>query len=282
MTARLSQRMLPALVGLALLFLLLFVFTFRNLLLFGLFAVVISALGAREMAQMLRHSSLRFTPINGIALVLGIVLPGAELVTLQFGIAPATQITITAFALLLLGGQALRRRKIGRSPAQSAGALLLLAYPGLFVVYGIRMTSLADANLLLAVMLGIVVVNDTVAYICGRLARGRTAGVVAVSMNKTIIGFAGGIGCATLFVPLVAGSITPLQNAPFYYTFILGFGVAVAATFGDLAESAIKRAVANKDSGNLVPGRGGILDSVDSHLFAAPVFYWLYNFLYVS
>ena len=269
-------------VGLLLLFLLLFVFTFQNLLLFSLFAIAISALGAREMAQMIRHGSPEAAPTNSMALALGMVLPGVELVSLQFGTASAIQTAIAVIMLLLLGGQALRRRKIEHSLKQSAAVFLIVVYPGLFVVYGIRMTGLVNASSALAVMLGIVIVNDTLAYLCGRLAKGRTAGVVAVSMNKTVIGFVGGIVCATLFVPLIRGSVAPLRSAPVYYTLLLGFGVAVAATIGDLAESAIKRAVASKDSGNLVPGRGGILDSVDSHLFAAPVFYWLYSFLYVS
>jgi phosphatidate cytidylyltransferase len=54
----------------------------------------------------------------------------------------------------------------------------------------------------------------------------------------------------------------------------------IAATAGDLAESAIKRSSDMDDSGNIIPGRGGVLDSIDSVAFAAPVFYLLSSLLF--
>ena len=55
--------------------------------------------------------------------------------------------------------------------------------------------------------------------------------------------------------------------------------VSAATIVGDLIESAIKRSTTSKDSGELIPGRGGILDSVDSVLYAAPLFYYLLRYL---
>jgi len=55
---------------------------------------------------------------------------------------------------------------------------------------------------------------------------------------------------------------------------LLGFFTSVSANIGDLIESAYKRAAKVKDSGNIIPGRGGLLDSIDSMLASAPV-YWL-------
>ena len=58
----------------------------------------------------------------------------------------------------------------------------------------------------------------------------------------------------------------------------MGSAVGIATILGDLIESAIKRSATSKDSGQLIPGRGGILDSVDSVLYAAPVFYYLLRY----
>ncbi|GAG19092.1 unnamed protein product, partial [marine sediment metagenome] len=55
---------------------------------------------------------------------------------------------------------------------------------------------------------------------------------------------------------------------------VLGVLLVLAATFGDLAESVIKRQVGVKDSSNLIPGHGGMLDRVDSLLFVAPIVYY--------
>jgi phosphatidate cytidylyltransferase len=61
---------------------------------------------------------------------------------------------------------------------------------------------------------------------------------------------------------------------------ILGFCAGAAASLGDLGESAIKRSAGVKDSGSLILGRGGALDSIDSLLLAAPVYYILYEVLF--
>ena len=62
---------------------------------------------------------------------------------------------------------------------------------------------------------------------------------------------------------------------------ILGIITSLAAIIGDLIESVFKRSCEVKDSGNLIPGRGGVLDSIDSILIAAPIFYIGYNFLFL-
>ena len=65
-----------------------------------------------------------------------------------------------------------------------------------------------------------------------------------------------------------------------YSNLILGFVTSLSAIIGDLIESVFKRSCQVKDSGSLIPGRGGILDSIDSIVIAAPIFYIGYNFLF--
>ena len=97
-------------------------------------------------------------------------------------------------------------------------------------------------------------------------------GVLKVSPNKSIAGFVGG-----LMIPGILGVLSAvLFPDVFIYNaaegFIVGFITACLGTVGDLIESSFKRSAEVKDSGSIIPGRGGILDSVDSVIMAAPVY----------
>jgi phosphatidate cytidylyltransferase len=112
----------------------------------------------------------------------------------------------------------------------------------------------------------IVWLYDTGAYLVGRRI-GRTKLVEHISPAKTVEGFVGGIVAATIG----AGIGAALIGLEWWHPLIMGPLVGVAAQAGDLAESLLKRAAGRKESGFLVPGHGGILDRIDSFLFAAPV-----------
>jgi phosphatidate cytidylyltransferase len=107
---------------------------------------------------------------------------------------------------------------------------------------------------------------DTGAYLVGR-AIGRTRLVEHISPSKTVEGLAGGLVVATIG----AGIGAALVGLEPWHPLVIGPVVGLAAQAGDLAESLLKRAAGRKESGFLVPGHGGILDRVDSFLFAAPV-----------
>ena len=107
---------------------------------------------------------------------------------------------------------------------------------------------------------------DTGAYLVGKNF-GRTRFLTHISPSKTIEGLIGGLAATTGVVGLM---LWALGQQP-YHALLLGPLVAIAAQIGDLAESTIKRAAGASDSGTLIPGHGGILDRVDSFLFAAPV-----------
>jgi phosphatidate cytidylyltransferase len=109
---------------------------------------------------------------------------------------------------------------------------------------------------------------DSGAYLSGRtFPRGRMA--PHISPNKTWTGAIGGTVAAVVVATILwwGTGDSPVVGA------ILGFVIAVTAQAGDLAESMLKRAAGQKDSGRLIPGHGGFLDRVDSFLFAAPAMY---------
>ena len=107
---------------------------------------------------------------------------------------------------------------------------------------------------------------DTGAYLTGRRL-GRRRLLDQISPSKTMEGLVGGLVLATI----AAGIGAVLVGLEPWHPLVIGPLVGLAAQAGDIAESMLKRAAGRKESGFLVPGHGGILDRVDSFLFAAPV-----------
>jgi len=106
---------------------------------------------------------------------------------------------------------------------------------------------------------------DTGAYAAGRRF-GRRPFMTHISPAKTVEGVVGG----TLAVTVVAVLLVAGLGRPWFAGLALGPIIAAAAQAGDLAESMLKRAAGAKESGRLIPGHGGLLDRIDSFLFAAP------------
>jgi phosphatidate cytidylyltransferase len=107
---------------------------------------------------------------------------------------------------------------------------------------------------------------DTGAYVIGK-RYGRRRFLTHISPSKTYAGLIGGIVVATIVVGILLNGL----GQPPIGALVLGPLLSLAAQAGDLAESMLKRAAGVKDSGRLIPGHGGILDRVDSFLFAAPL-----------
>ncbi len=109
-----------------------------------------------------------------------------------------------------------------------------------------------------------VALTDVMAFFTGK-AIGRTK-FSDTSPNKTLEGVIGGVLFAT-----AAGTYAGLYIAPGWIAFVVSLLTSVASVFGDLFESYLKREAGVKDSGDLLPGHGGILDRIDGYLFGAPM-----------
>jgi len=135
------------------------------------------------------------------------------------------------------------------------------------------------AKLLIMGIFILIWVNDTFAYLVGS-AIGRTKLYAAVSPKKTIEGTLGGFIFA-IGAAYIIGHYEPIINTT---QWMILAGILVAAgSLGDLVESKFKRVADVKDSGAILPGHGGMLDRLDSLVFAAPFAYLTLNiFAYVS
>lgn len=145
----------------------------------------------------------------------------------------------------------------------TGGLLFLIKLPGDF-----------NREIILGLFV-IVWVNDSFSYVVGRFLGTRTSPIV-ISPRKTIEGYLGGILFSAIAVAILARNFTSLS---LFQWAILAAVIVITATLGDLVESMFKRIAGVKDSGNLLPGHGGILDRLDSLILAAPFTYFVAKFL---
>jgi len=124
-------------------------------------------------------------------------------------------------------------------------------------------------------LLVMIAVSDSAQYYCGR-AFGRRKLAPAVSPAKTVEGAVGGIVVATAVGALSLSWALP--GVASVSAALLTLVMVLAGIVGDLFESLLKRSAGVKDSSHLIPGHGGVLDRIDSHLFAAPVFYFFLRY----
>lgn len=207
----------------------------------------------------------RFPPVLGMALYLdAAMIVGLSLIDLQLA-------AVVLLGLTVLGVLAAQRLLIGRrdrvtlemaslwigAPAAAVPLLHLATFQDTSAPWSYRSLALL---VLLPLWAG-----DIAAILAGR-AWGRRLLLPLVSPKKTVEGAVANLVAATA----VAGALSvPLQVPPMT-ALACGAAVGVLGQIGDLFESALKRSVGVKDSGALFPGHGGMLDRVDSLLFAAP------------
>jgi phosphatidate cytidylyltransferase len=126
---------------------------------------------------------------------------------------------------------------------------------------------------MILVLLGVLWIGDAAAYYGGSTL-GRHLLAPHLSPKKTVEGaFAGLIGSIIAGVALGVW----VANERSGVLLIASIAAACAGQVGDLVESALKRSAGVKDSSDLLPGHGGLLDRLDGLLFAAPVFYWFFS-----
>jgi phosphatidate cytidylyltransferase len=281
---KIIQRLLLFVIALPLVSALVIFLPHPNYLAVNIVIVVLVSLGAYEFAAMLNKKGTAVS--RGEALVLGALPPAAMTAAISFGvnfyIFPF--VLMAAFAWLLLSRVFAPPDKLKDSLDHIITGFAVMIYPGFFMLWIILMARLLHADMVILGFFFTVVACDSAAWAMGMLFGKNNRGIIPASPNKSVAGFIGGFA-ASILICLGAVRFFPdvftSRVLPSYWAgIILGFTSAAAASLGDLAESVLKRSSQIKDSGDFIPGRGGVLDSIDSVAMAAPVFYGLYRLLF--
>jgi phosphatidate cytidylyltransferase len=255
----------------------------------GLLVLLLAALGAREAERLLAGAGrpvIRNGVVGGaLVLVAAVAIPailGSHLLgrpepalDLAARVAAIDGLALVGVVAVALAMVAFARRDPADGFAAWSATAFGAVYVGLLGAVAILTTQwtagLAEEGLWperrwVLVLLAGVWSFDTGAYLVGR-AIGRRPFLPWISPKKTLEGVLGGLVVATLGV----AAVLALSGGNPLEALVLGPLLGAVAQSGDLAESLLKRAAGAKDSGTLLPGHGGILDRVDSILFAAPV-----------
>lgn len=231
-------------------------------------------LGVVGVYELFRMKGLVLNSFEGVLAALGTMILILPKVHWLFFLPEKTDTFILFYGCVLFLLTGLVISKNSYTIAQAGFPVIVSLYVGVGFQNFVRARQAGFVVLLFALL--IVWATDIGAYMIGRRF-GRHKLIPEISPNKTIEGAVGGVCCAVfvagLFLLLVP-YISP-QKAPFPYPIgvLLGFTLvfSIVGQLGDLVESSIKRHYQVKDSGNLLPGHGGILDRFDSLLFVFPV-----------
>lgn len=266
-----KSRILTAIIAIPVLLAVVLLFPQFNHLAFCLVMVVITLLGTIEMRALLSkdNEKLLFTSYTGA------LLPLAQYV--QFSFFPEMELTF--YTLMFLIGLTLFLEvfygvmdSFKGTWERNAKTITSIIYPGLFASFIIRIAFIANPAWYILFYFLLVFSSDTFAFFSGILFGKNNKGIVKVSPNKSVAGYLGGLLIPAIFGLLSAKLFPGIFTYSMGEGFLLGLITSATAAIGDLIESSFKRSAEVKDSGSIIPGRGGILDSIDSVIMAAPVY----------
>lgn len=237
----------------------------------------VAALAIVILLAMLEYFTIvkidKFSPVAAVLLFSSIMYP-----FIVSGYIEIEGLNIFLLLFLLFALMAVASKKdLKASLDDSAYSFMGFIYVTYMLSYAVLFKNGSMGPWLLLLICLIVWSNDIFAYYTGRLI-GKTKMSPRVSPNKTIEGLVGGLigGVVVAFVFNYFYEDIDFKNIELI---VLALIIGLAGVFGDLFESLLKRAGDVKDSGTIIPGHGGVLDRIDSLIFAIPVGW--YSFLYL-
>jgi phosphatidate cytidylyltransferase len=242
---------------------------------FNALVVFATVTGAFEMAALFRKKKIAtsslLAPILAAAFPVGAWLEVSGYITgAWMGIwLPAAVGILLMRAVFFRGG-----RSLSTVLAYASSSVFTFFYPGFFLAWIVRLSGLTDPSLSILLFLCLVFGNDMSAYLAGTFWGASTRLDLEVSPKKSVVGFAAGLLGSFIVVGVFTLAVPGFPRFGVAGRLVLGLCTGVTVILGDLLESGMKRSAGVKDSGGVIPGRGGMLDSVDSMLFTAPLFYF--------
>jgi phosphatidate cytidylyltransferase len=206
--------------------------------------------------------------VTGAAVLAACVAVGSAMMPLEI---------VLLSVLILIGALAVAKGPGPGALSEAGASLWPVLYIGAAIgtLAAVRVASGREAIMLL---LATIVISDSAQYYCGR-AFGRTPLAPTVSPKKTVEGAVGGVLFGTAAMAIGGAYVFP-NVRPGVMT-LAAAAVVVLGIVGDLFESLLKRSAGVKDSSHLIPGHGGILDRIDSWLFAGPLYYVFTRYLQI-
>jgi phosphatidate cytidylyltransferase len=189
-----------------------------------------------------------------------------------------TYMSMPAYIILLTFLVPILKDKYQGMIQQTVLTIFGIIYFGWFLSYLAFLMNVEIGPQLIIAFLLIIITNDASAYIIGSNL-GRHHMVPNISPNKT---WEGALGAGIVTIGMTIAMRFALYDMKIWVAIILGLLLAFFGTCGDLSISLVKRDVHIKDTGHLIPGHGGLLDRLDSILFATPVFFHFMNAFFIT
>jgi phosphatidate cytidylyltransferase len=267
-----NENVIRSLSGLVYIFVLVFATLFSKesfLLLFGIFLLQT----VNEFSNLIKLPKIPALLIAGILyIIFGFFLPVNKFT--DFGLIMASLFVLFRLTLWLFSKE---NKSVTNTQSKWMNLIGYIILPFIFIV---KITTFQGFEPTLIICIFILFwTNDTFAYIVGK-SIGKHKLFEAISPKKTVEGFIGGMLFAVIIAFVIAHYYF-LRTTFFWITTSLI--ISFFGTIGDLVESKFKRIALVKDSGHIMPGHGGLLDRLDSVIFAAPFLFLLYKIIgYVS
>lgn len=257
----------------------------------------LSITGTWELARMLRQKGIRATfwlpGLLNLLLLSGIYLlvdsdysrivkdwniGHAQVASWEHLFMVFASLTLITRSLFLKNEQGNR----GASMLELSVPLFQITWLGWFPSFFLLLRAIPGGEFFLVWALTTVAFSDIGAYFCGKYL-GKHPFFKHLSPNKTLEGSLGGIASSIIVAQLLAWAFGKWLPISWYHNLILATGMACLGQVGDLIESMVKRDMGVKDSGDWLPGFGGLLDRIDAYLLLAPfLYYYLTNFVLIE